>query len=80
MPVQNHLRFGNKDREIKTWIDPISGNGMNIYFGEVNLELLPHGRGVYIYSGCYVYIGYWHNGQREAAPGNFIKIESDGNF
>ncbi len=46
--------------------------------GEHNSNNNLHGRGIYIHSSGFIYIGYWNNG--EFAPGSYIHIFSDGEF
>jgi len=60
----------------------ISGNYTKtadcIEFGERNEANNLHGKGIIISSFGTIYICYWNNGR--FAPGNYLYIESDGDF
>ncbi len=47
------------------------------YYGELN-RIGPHGKGIKIFKDGHIYIQYWNN--EEPAPGNYIRIFSDGEF
>ncbi len=57
------------------WKDGLFGD---TYFGEINKNNRPHGRGLRIYNNGHITIGYFQNGFR--STGNYIDIDSDGEF
>ena len=72
--VRDHLGFGSDTNAvIKYYLDEDGDH----YMGEMSGDNR-HGRGINISSYGNICIGYWQNDDR--APGNYIEIDSDGEF
>ncbi len=73
--MRDYSGFGNDPKAVLEYFKDRNGTDC---IGERNSENKLHGRGIKIYSFGRIHIGYWNNG--EHAPGNFIWIDSDGEY
>lgn len=48
------------------------------YYGELNSEDKPDGRGVRIWEDGVIYVGYWSDGKEK--PGHYLKYNNNGEF
>ncbi len=72
----------NRDNNAQNWLSmrPDTSNyfkdfSTGTYFGELNENNKPHGRGICIWNDGRIWIGYCENG---LGPGHYIHIDSDG--